>query len=387
MKSEKVKALSGKECEVMNYLPYFKEPPLDTIKRYRTIKKYALICHDKDYNEKGVLESPHYHIYLNFGRASVAFATVAKWFGMEVQYVNKVKKTGSILDYLTHSGVNDQFKHQYSPDEVTANFDFVKEAEIEKTFGDFSKYSYARQLEYVHSLSADKQLKYYSELKKRWQLECDYRSLQPNRDIEVVFIYGKGGTGKTTYAKKLLDKMGYDYCISSSSNDPFQDYKGQWGIILDDIRDRWFDFEDMLKCLDNHTASTMFGRYNNKVFDGKIIVMTSSVPPHYWYKSPVRKYGQLVTVAPEDLNQFYRRISCYIVMTETTVTVYNDGLDEFGRAKGLGQEFVNEIPKLKVERKNKTDFASIFSDICGSNGGSPFDIQQLKISDSYESKG
>ena len=43
MKSEKMKILSGKECEVMNYLPYFKEPPIDVIKRYKTIKRYALI--------------------------------------------------------------------------------------------------------------------------------------------------------------------------------------------------------------------------------------------------------------------------------------------------------------------------------------------------------
>lgn len=42
MKSEKKKILSGKECEVMNYLPYFKEPPIDVIKRYKTIKRYAL---------------------------------------------------------------------------------------------------------------------------------------------------------------------------------------------------------------------------------------------------------------------------------------------------------------------------------------------------------
>ncbi len=72
-KEKEQKIPSGKECEVMNYLPYFKEPPIDTIKRYKTIKKYAFIVHDKDVNEKGVLESPHYHIYLNFGRASVPF--------------------------------------------------------------------------------------------------------------------------------------------------------------------------------------------------------------------------------------------------------------------------------------------------------------------------
>lgn len=381
MKSEKAKVLSGKECEVMNYLPYFKEPPIDTIKRYKTIKKYAVICHDKDYNEKGILESPHWHIYLNFGRASVRFDIVAKWFGVETRFVNKVKRTGSLLDYLTHSNENDKFKHQYSENEVTANFDFVKEAEIEKTFGDFTKYSYAQQIEYVHGLPADKQLKYFRELKSRWELECAYRSLQHNRNIEVVFIYGKGGTGKTTYAKDMLEKMDYDYCVSSSSNDLFQDYKGQWGIILDDIRDRAMSFEDMLKCLDNHTASTMFGRYNNKVFDGKIIVMTSSVPPHYWYKSPVRKYGELVTVPLEDLNQFYRRISCYIEITKTTITVYNDGLNDIGRPQGVGQIFENNIDKLKNnEKKHKTDFAALFSEMCGKNNSStPFDTEQLKI--------
>ncbi len=379
MKEKEKKPLCGKECEVMNYVPYFNEPPMDTIKRYKTIKKYAFILHDKDYNEKGILESPHYHIYLNFGRASVKFTDVAKWFGMEPQYVNKIIKTGSVLDYLTHNNDSQQFKHQYRPEEVTANFDFVKEAEIERTFGDFSKYSYAKQLAYVHSLSPDKQLKYYKELKSRWQLECDYRSLEPNRDIDVVFIYGKGGTGKTYYAKQLLEKMGYDYCISSSSNDMFQDYKGQWGIILDDIRDRSMDFEDMLKCLDNHTASTMFGRYNNKVFDGKIIVLTSSVPPKFWYKGVIKCRGYERIIPHEDLNQFYRRIGCYIEMTETTITVYNDGLDERGNPKGLGNQYVNGVVNIRREQKPKTNFNAIFDQMCEPSTTDIFDIEQQSI--------
>ena len=378
----KKKSLYGKECEVMNYLPYFSEPPIDTIKRYKTIKKYALICHDKDYNESGALESPHYHIYLNFGRASVNFDDVARWFNLEPQYVNKVIKTGSILDYLTHSNDSQQFKHQYSPDEVVANFDFVKEAEIERTFGDFEHYSYAQQLVYVHSLSPDKQLKYYSELKKRWQLECEYRSLNPDRDIDVVFIYGKGGTGKTYYAKQLLGKMGYDYCISSSSNDIFQDYKGQWGIILDDIRDRSLEFEDLLKCLDNHTASSMFGRYNNKVFDGKIIVLTSSVPPRFWYRDLIKSTSTYSTqkYSSEDLNQFYRRISCYIEMTDETITVYNHGLDDKGLPKGIGQQFTNGVSKIRKEKRKKTDFCSFFTEMCG-NSSLYSNVEQISFSD------
>ncbi|MGN1061530.1 MAG: hypothetical protein ACI4RO_00235, partial [Candidatus Scatosoma sp.] len=316
---------------------------------------------------KRVLEGPHYHIYLNFGRATIPFDMVAGWFGVEPQYVKKIQKTGSMLDYLTHANESQQFKHQYAPEEVTANFDFVKEAEIERTFGDFTKYSYAQQIAYVHSLSADKQLKYYTELKKRWELECAYRSLNSERNIEVMFITGKGGTGKTTYAKKLLrEKLKYDFCISSSSNDPFQDYKGQWGIVLDDCRDYWFEFEDLLKILDNHTASSIIGRYNNKIFDGKIIIITSKDEPWKWYKEPIQTRGRKRRISSDDLNQFYRRISCYVEVTKEEITVYNEGLDETGHGKGVGQCFVNDLWKYKQETRPRTDFAKLFGEMCES---------------------
>ena len=41
--------------------------------------------------------------------------------------------------------------------------------------------------------------------------------------------------------------MNLDYCISSSSNDPFQDYLGQKAIILDDLRDKSFELEYTLR--------------------------------------------------------------------------------------------------------------------------------------------
>ena len=89
---------------------------------------------------------------------------------------------------------------------------------------------------------------------------------------------GEKGTGKTTYAKRMLDKLGYDYCVSSSSNDPFQDYLGQDAIIMDDLRDDVFGFADILKILDNHTSSSYRSRFSNKVFNGKMIVITTVIP-------------------------------------------------------------------------------------------------------------
>lgn len=99
---------------------------------------------------------------------------------------------------------------------------------------------------------------------------------------------------------------------------------GQKAIILDDLRDKSFEFEDLLKILDNNTSSSVRSRFSNKVFNGEMIVITSSVPLVYWYKD--YQYSKY-----DELNQLYRRISCYVQMTESEITVYEE-LDKFGQA-------------------------------------------------------
>ena len=107
----------------------------------------------------------------------------------------------------------------------------------------------------------------FNRLKKLWELYCQTQTLNSARNLQVVFICGKGGTGKTYYAKKMLESMELDYCVSSSSNDPFQDYMGQKAMILDDLRDTAFrdgrsdGFDDLLKILDNNTSSSVKSRF------------------------------------------------------------------------------------------------------------------------------
>ena len=170
-----------------------------------------------------------------------------------------------------------------------------------------------------------------------------------------MFISGKAGTGKTYYAKKLLESMKYDYCISSSSNDIFQDYKGQRAIILDDLRDENIEFVDLLKTIDNNTQSSVYSRFQNKVFVGKMIVITSSVPIKFWYRD--MQYNQR-----EDLKQLYRRINSYVMVTETEVRLY-DGFAEDGSPMGQPVIYENEIPKLKREQRKKFDFKSAFDNL------------------------
>ena len=340
-----------RHCEIVCDVDKMPVDIQETIMTHKTIKEWAYIVHDKDDTR------PHYHIYLNFGTSSVDTNMVADWFGLADNFVNKVKgKKVDMLMYLTHNNESQKNKHQYNVDEVVANFDFQTEIENSKIIGDFKNYSYAQQLRYVDSLPISEKTKAFTTLKKLWEVQCQCLTLNTDRDMEVIFITGKAGSGKTTYAKRMLDKLGLDYCISSSSNDPFQDYLGQKAIILDDLRDKSFELEDLLKILDNNTKSSVKSRFNNKVFNGEMIVITSSVPIAYWY--PEHKYNK-----NEDLNQLYRRIGQYIIVNPTVVSIYEDGIDELGFPIKPGYPVMNDlITNIKKENK-KSDLKSIFKSL------------------------
>ena len=340
-----------KHYEIESRVEYFSEPIGDILRRYKTIKKYAYILHDKDADA-----SPHYHIYVNFGKSGVDSKIVAQWFGVQESCVERIKgRATDMLLYLTHGQESQKHKYQYSPSEVIANFDFEAEIEKSKILGDFKKYSYAQQLKYIDTLPIAEKKTAFGTLEKLWKIHCQVLSLEPNRDIDVMFIYGKTGTGKTTYAKRYAEGRGYDCCISSSSNDPWQDYLGQKCMILDDMRDTTFDkFEDFLKIIDNHTSSSIQARYGNKVFSGELIIITSSVPLSYWYKFTNR----------EDLKQMYRRITAYVEITREEIAVYSE-LDDFGHPTGVAAHFKNDIHKMAQNpKKKKTDFIEGFANIC-----------------------
>lgn len=340
-----------KQCEVESRVEFFKGDIQETIKSHKTIKKWAYILHDKDDT------APHYHIYLNFDRSSVDTKNVAEWFGLQESQVNKVRgRMTDMLLYLTHGNESQKNKHQYSPSEVVSNFDFEAEIKNAQVIGDFTTYSYAQQLEYVHSLSPAEQVSVGRRLRQLWEIHCQWLSLQSDRHMEVMFVCGKGGTGKTYYARKLMDNLKYDYCISSSSNDPFQDYLGQKGMILDDLRDKAFELEDLLKILDNNTSSSVKSRFSNKVFNGELMIITTSVPLRYWY--PDYKSGRYDT-----LEQLYRRISCYVEVTMDEITVYHE-IDKYGFPTGFGTVYKNDLHEKVDKQKKKTNFNDVFGKIC-----------------------
>lgn len=342
-----------KQYEVVSQPQYIKGNVQDIIKSHKTIKHWAYILHDKDDS------SPHYHIYLNFGNTGVESEEVAKWFGLQESCVEKVKgRRTDMLLYLIHGNDSQQSKHQYDFNEVISNFDFKGEILQAQIIGNFEQYSYAQQIDFIQNkLPRSERKSAFSTLTALWKLHCQYLATQVDRHLEVMFITGKSGTGKTYYAKKLLKSIDYDFCISSGSTDPFQDYMGQRAIILDDFRDSYYEnLFDLLKLLDNNTSSSINSRYSNKVFNGDLIIITSSVPLRYWYKN--MRYN-----SDDSLTQLYRRIGSYVEVTDDTVTVYEE-IDSFGKPLGLGKIYKNELVDIKKQERKKESAVALFDKIC-----------------------
>ena len=107
----------------------------------------------------------------------------------------------------------------------------------------------------------------------------------------------------------------------------------------------------------DNTKSSVKSRFNNKVFNGEVIVITSSVPIHYWY-TDYRTANSL-----ESLDQLYRRISCYIVVRPDVVAIYDDGVNENGAPTGTPTIIENElVRKIKLE-KEKSNIGNLFKQI------------------------
>lgn len=274
--------------------------------------RYYVKAHNDEPNDP----NPHYHLVLVF-RDPTAFEQIkAKFPYGDIENAKSVK---NCVQYLVH--MNDLSKTQYDFSTI-----FTNDGNIDK----FKLQSVANQMlkldDYIHridngeirefNLTEYVPIDIFSKYKTHIinALEFYRRKVMTNadRNIKVMIFTGETGTYKTTYAKQYCKNLHKSFCVSSSSNDPMQDYKGEDVLILDDIRDTTFRFHDLLKVLDNHTNSSIASRYSNKAFIGDTIIITSSQKLSQWYFNETR----------EDKDQLYRRITTQMQFTKDTITIY-----------------------------------------------------------------
>ncbi len=365
----------------------------DVFNRYKTIKFWACIKHDKDiYNEKDELDNPehragshkkdHYHIYLNFGKQNIDSAMVAGWFKINEHSVKIIETTKeACLLYFVHGNEESikagKYMYEWTDVRHSSNWNPQVVAEQEQYIGHFERFSYEEQLEKINQVvdSATK-VRLKKLLDDSFALYNDVQGLKRDRFMQVIFITGNSGSGKTTFAKQFLEKMNYfdvvpkdywkykpfdsnkpfrrvDYGISSpKDSDVFGMYKGQSAYVLDDLRDTTFKFDVLLKILDNHTNSPAPARFRDKVLGCNFLVITSFKPLCRWYKG-----DKFEDVDGESLIQLYRRIGTYIEVDEKEIYIYNEinakgePFGEYSVIPNKTYEYYGDKPKAVDMRK------------------------------------
>lgn len=346
-----------KICEICQGTKFLTEDKIKEAVCKRGIKKFAYILHDKDtYTEDdekknsehkaGTLKEPHWHICLQF-KDSQDTKYVAKWFDIEEQYVNK-SSSGyyeDMLLYLIHK--NNSEKFQYCIDEVHANFDYAQfiqnngilktrlqeltDLVMEGTLKEYNYFKYMTNSEYqLYKTALEKAHEYYRD-----------SIYDGNRQLEVIYINGGSGTGKTTLAKHIAEKHGYSYFISGSDNDLLDGYKGQDCLILDDLRGSSLKFSDFIKMIDNNTDSKVKSRFRNKhITECKLIIITC-------IHNMEGFYNNLFSEQDEPLLQFKRRCKTFLELNPYTVRSYY--FDKATDKYEFVAEFKNPVLELIIQ--------------------------------------
>lgn len=113
--------------------------------------------------------------------------------------------------------------------------------------------------------------------------------------MEVTYIFGKTGTGKT---RSVMDRFGYMDCYRVTDyKHPFDTYDGQDVIIFEEFRGG-LKHGDMLNFLDGYPLLLPCRYFNRQACYTKVFLITN-VPPDEQY-SNVDKESRLA---------FYRRIN------------------------------------------------------------------------------
>ena len=376
----KNKVISAKMCEIVQQVQYLNEETIkNAIASQNCIDKWCYVLHDSDVKDDGTPKEPHWHIYLHF-TDSRQFDYIAKWFKIEPQYVNKIKgkRFGDAIEYASHHNAPEKYQYPFST--VKANFDYEKAvlknvADKENTEsiskiitaidnGEITPYNI------VNSLCMADYVKYEKQIKKAFEFRRLRRLQEVNRNMNVIYMYGGSGLGKTTYAKYLAEKQGKSVFICSSENDPFDGYAGQSCVIMDDIRGTNFKFGDLLKLLDNNTASSIKARYRNVALECDLLIITTTKTPTEFYRGVFESHG-------EEFTQFLRRCGqmCYFYGEKISIYCYNPEISK--------HEIIATIdnPCLDIIRGSANSFRSRKSKAMELFGLSQPETENLKTED------
>lgn len=160
------------------------------------------------------------------------------------------------------------------------------------------------------------------------------------RKLEVVYIYGKAGIGKTSYVMHLDGEFENVYRVNNYNN-PFDNYKGQDILFFDEFYSSSIKISDMLNYLDGYPIYLPC-RYADKIACYTKVYIASNIDLSQQYENIQFAY-------PETWRALLRRITKIVEYKEFTVEEKNiekykniSMFDDKGTLLENWEEFINK---------------------------------------------
>lgn len=313
--------------------------------------EYAYILHENDVNEKGEVEQAHYHICMRkTNKTNFKFDMLKHAF--PVGKIEQGRTWEYMLQYLLHKNHPERTPH--TEQEIVTNIDrgtldlylkstpsVKKRSALERNFDklqdDILEYKIF-QYQFREQLATNKMFRklmaeFDTKIEKSFvaQKVGWYEKYKHTRSLEVIFIEGGGGCGKTALAIAYCQQKKWSYYIASDENDPMQDYASQDCLILDELRDDTFSYSSFMRILNTYTGTTVKSRYHNKAFTGEAIIIPSYLPLSEYYKPDVKKKKKYVAdesfYGDNSLVQLHRRIKTLVRAEKDLFYVYDHKKD------------------------------------------------------------
>lgn len=272
-------------------------------------KRMALVLHNQDTKDDNITPAEdHIHFMLEFENPR-SVNQVAKDIGDKSERLEIWKgKTENGFSYLIHATDNARHKHQYSCDEVRANFDYpdliakvskkVKKVEGVKSSnringildliatGDMTIKEAKEQLTGSLYAKASDKIKKAHELFLSRSAEKLHKEMMENDEIvSIHWFYGESETGKS-YLAEMLAKESGEYYKTTTTTDPFQFYQAEQTIVLDELRPEVIPYSELLALLNPFSRGKVevSSRYYNKALAYRTIFITSPYDPVTFYQ-------------------------------------------------------------------------------------------------------
>lgn len=363
----------------LKYLNLSIEQLKDNLENDAYIQDFAMINHNKDLDENNQNVAEHLHVFIKLNQQKT-IDYVADLVDDKAQYIeffdksNKSRNEQNGYLYLLHKTKSAEHKHQYSIDELIVKDGSNIKEKINRWIEDYEnnlkKYQSKRRKTVVQSILNDyadriideKELKdslTNLELAKNKKLINDikqvliefdfqtYLEQEKYKNKQVIWIFGKSGTGKSMMsqllAKDYISDIN-DIYVTSSNRDPFEDYQNQKVLIIEEFRNETnISTNELLQLLDKTNGQVRAGsRYNNKKIMADLIIINTIYEPKYFMNFD------------EPIYQLLRRIDKLVKLDNQKIETleYDSKKDDFNVIKSIA----NNVENMTLKKILGDDF-------------------------------